>query len=227
MEDNYAVARRIFVDLAAGCNDHAGCCEGSCTHVWNYEQATAHLFGLLSRSMREVEFGHATRDSGAMSFRVNLPLAHAQEFNVAAADGQMGSVMKLYRDWRMSGDEEMLKRLWPHAKKAIQFAWIDGGWDGDRDGVMEGCQHNTMDIEYYGPNPEVGTWYLGALRAAEEMAKHVGDDAFAKTCRDLFERGSKGYESTCFNGEYYEQKIVPPGDAKLVATGLRLIRGQN
>jgi non-lysosomal glucosylceramidase len=208
-----------------GCNDHAGCCHGSCTHVWNYEQATAFLFSSMARSMRDVEFGHATRDNGYMSFRVNLPLLHATEAKPAAADGQMGTVMKLYRDWRMSGDDEMLKRLWPHAKKALQFAWIDGGWDGDRDGVMEGCQHNTMDIEYYGPNPEVGTWYLGALRAAEEMAKHVGDDGFARNCHDLFERGSKGYETTCFNGEYYEQKVVPPGDAKLIATDLRLGAG--
>ena len=35
---------------------------------------------------------------------------------------------------------------------------------------MEGCQHNTMDIEYYGPNAEIEFWYLGALKAAAAMA---------------------------------------------------------
>jgi len=208
-----------------GCNDHAGCCHGSCTHVWNYEQATAFLFGAMARSMRDVEFGHATQDSGYMSFRVNLPLIHATEAKPAAADGQMGSIMKLYRDWRMSGDDAMLKRLWPHAKKALEFAWIPGGWDADRDGVMEGCQHNTMDIEYYGPNPEVGFWYLGALRAAEEMARSIGDDAFARTCRDLFDRGSKSYDAQLFNGEYFEQKIIPPKSKQDIADGLRLGAG--
>ena len=61
----------------------------------------------------------------------------------------------------------------------MEFCWIEGGWDADRDGVMEGAQHNTMDVEYYGPNPQMGIWYLGALRAAEEMAGSLGDREFA------------------------------------------------
>jgi len=203
-----------------GCSNRRGCCHGSCTHVWNYEQATAFLFGGLARSMREVEFAHATDDKGLMSFRVNLPLDRAQQFNKAAADGQMGCIMKMYRDWQLSGDDEMLRQLWPHVKRALQFCWIEGGWDANRDGVMEGCQHNTMDVEYYGPNPQMGIWYLGALRAAEEMARHLGEDDFADTCRDLFERGSKWIDENLFNGEYYEHKIQPPKDRSEIAPSL-------
>ena len=44
----------------------------------------------------------------------------------------------------------------------------------DRDGVMEGEQHNTYDVEFYGANTMIGTLYLGALRAAEEMAADSG-----------------------------------------------------
>jgi uncharacterized protein (DUF608 family) len=137
----------------------------------------------------------------------------------------MGTLMKLYRDWRLSGDSEMLQRLWPRARKALEFAWVKGGWDADKDGVMEGCQHNTMDVEYYGPNPEIGVWYVGALRACEEMAKFVGDTGFADTCRDLFERGSKWLDANLFNGEYYEHKIVPAQSADSIADGLRLGSG--
>ncbi len=197
------------------------CCHGSCTHVWNYEQATAFLFGDLALGMREVEFAHATAPNGLMSFRVHLPLARAQEWGRAAADGQMGCVMKLYRDWQLSGDLDRLRALWPAARRALAFAWVPGGWDADRDGVMEGVQHNTMDVEYLGPNPQMGLWYLGALRAAEEMARHLGDLAFADACRDLFRRGGAWIDAHLWTGEYYEQEVRPVADAAAVAPGLR------
>jgi len=203
-----------------GCSNRRGCCHGSCTHVWNYEQATAFLFGDLAGSMREVEFAHATDDKGLMSFRVNLPLERAQDFGKAAADGQMGCIMKMYRDWQLSGDDQMLKDLWPHVKRALEFCWIEGGWDADQDGVMEGCQHNTMDVEYYGPNPQMGVWYLGALRSAEEMARYLGEDDFAANCHRLFEKGKQWIDENLFNGEYYEHQIRPPEDRSDIAPSL-------
>lgn len=192
-----------------GCDDTAGCCFGSCTHVWNYEQATAFLFGELAWGMREVEFNYATRADGGMSFRVDLPLEHAASWSLAAADGQMGCIMKLYRDWQLSGDTDKLRQLWPNARKALAFCWRPGGWDADKDGVMEGCQHNTMDVEYYGPNPQMGIWYLGALRAAEEMSRHLGETAFADECGDLYQRGRQWIDGNLFNGDYYEHEIRP------------------
>jgi hypothetical protein len=104
----------------------------------------------------------------------------------------------------------------------LAFCWIPGGWDADRDGVMEGCQHNTMDVEYFGPNPQMGIWYLGALRAAEEMARHIGDEPFAGTCRGLFESGRRWIDEHLFNGDYYEHEIRLPAQGDRVADGLRL-----
>jgi uncharacterized protein (DUF608 family) len=209
-----------------GSSNARGCCWGSCTHVWNYEQATAFLFGGLARSMRETEFLFATDEAGLMSFRVGLPLAsRACQLGKAAADGQMGCLMKAYRDWKLSGDDAWLQKLWPKVKKALAFAWIPGGWDADRDGVMEGCQHNTMDVEYYGPNPQMEFWYLGALRAVEEMAKGVGEEDFARTCRELFEKGRAWTGANLFNGEYFVHKIEPPRTEADVAPSLRVGMG--
>ena len=209
-----------------GCCDGNGCCSGSCTHVWNYETTTAFLFGDLARTMRNVEFLHATHpETGCMSFRVQLPLEREKGEGKAAADGQMGCIMKAHREWKLSGDSEWLNQLWPKVKKALEFCWIPGGWDADQDGVMEGCQHNTMDVEYYGPNPQMGAWYLGALAAAAEMADAVDDAQFAERCRDLLGRGSAWVDKNLFNGEYYEHQIWPPESAEAIAPQTRLNMG--
>jgi hypothetical protein len=133
----------------------------------------------------------------------------------------MGVLMRLYRDWKLCGNDDWLRRLWPAAKRALEFCWLPGGWDADRDGVMEGCQHNTMDVDYYGPNPQMGFWYLGALRAMEEMAKHLGETDFAAECRALFEKGSAWQDANLFNGEYYEQQVRPPGENAIFAPGTK------
>ncbi|MBP1840110.1 GH116 family glycosyl-hydrolase [Formosa algae] len=203
-----------------GIFDDYGSCFGSCTHVWNYEQTTAFLFGDLAKTMRDVEYNYATDDDGLMSFRVYLPLDQGQKWGKAAADGQMGSIMKFYREWQLSGDDAFLKKHWLKVKKTLEFCWIPGGWDADKNGVMEGSQHNTMDVEYFGPNPQMGFWYLGALKASEEMATYLGDNAFANTCKNLFKNGSEWMDTNLFNGEYYEQHIQPPMSADNVAESL-------
>ena len=193
---------------------------GTCTHVWNYEQTTPFMFGEIAQTMRDMEFGYATSKEGLMSFRMLLPLDSAQKWGRAAADGQMGCIMKFYREWQLSGDDAFLKKHWPMVKKALEFCWIKGGWDANKDGVMEGAQHNTMDVEYFGPNPQMGFWYLGALKATERMASYLGEKSFAATCKHLYENGSAWMDANLFNGEYYEQKIQPPMVADNVAPGL-------
>jgi uncharacterized protein (DUF608 family) len=189
-----------------GINDDRGCCHGNCTHVWNYETTTQHVFPSLARSMREQAFDLSERLNGILPIRLALPEGK-QTGGTTAADGTMGQIIKTYIDWQLSGDQVWLAELWPRVKKALEFAWVDGGWDGDRDGVMEGVQHNTYDVEFYGPNPMCGVYYLGALRAAEEMAKATGDNQFAGECRRLFTSGSKWIDQNLFNGEHYVQKI--------------------
>ncbi|HIG32806.1 MAG TPA: hypothetical protein EYQ09_05145 [Flavobacteriales bacterium] len=204
-----------------GTMDRFGSCFGSCTHVWNYEQATPFLFNDLAKTMREVEFEYATGEDGHMGFRTNLPLKKGSSgIDVAAADGQMGTIMKFYREWQLSGDSDFLIKHWPKIKKVLSYAWIENGWDGDVDGVMEGVQHNTMDVEYFGPNPQMQLWYLGALKAAEQMAIYMKDKSFAKKCKKLYKYGSQWTDSNLFNGEYYVHKIQTPQSEEKIAKGL-------
>ncbi len=194
-----------------GVMDNFGSCYGSCTHVWNYETATSFLFGDLAKTMRDVELTYGSKINGKMMNRVSLPLEiNTSLDHVAAADGQMGTVMRFYRDWILCGDMEFLKKYWLKIKEAISYAWIVNGWDANQDGVEEGEQHNTMDVNYYGPNPQMQFWYFGALKAGSVMAKAMNDEAFASKCDQVFQKGSLWVDKNLFNGEYYEQKITDP-----------------
>ena len=186
-----------------GCGDHAGCCPGSCTHVWNYAQALPHLFPQLERSLRLTEFDQSQDEEGHQCFRASLPIRPSGHDFHAAADGQLGGVMKVYREWRISGDREWLEGLWPRVKRSLAFA-IES-WDPDRRGVVLEPHHNTYDIEFWGADSMCTSIYLGALRAAAAMADALGDDE--EDYLLLYEKGRNHLESELWNGEYFHQEI--------------------
>jgi non-lysosomal glucosylceramidase len=188
-----------------GCNDSVGCCPMDCTHVWNYSQTEAFLYPTLARTMRETDFGDNVDDAGHMAFRTLLPLGRARWNWLAAADGQLGTLVRLSREWRLSGNGEWLRRLWPQAKAALAYALAE--WDKDGDGLPDAVQHNTYDIELVGPNPLTGTVALAAYRAVETMAEAVGDREAAGKCRDLFARARRRLDELCWNGAFYEQRV--------------------
>jgi len=188
-----------------GCGDQSGCCPLNCGHVWNYEQSLAFLFPSLERSMRETDFLNNVKPDGSMVFRTSLPLGSGVYWNFKpAADGQMGRIISLYRDWQISGDTAWLQKLWPKARKAMEYAGVS--WDANKDGLMEGEQHNTYDIEFFGPNSMMGGFYLGALHAATLMAAAVADWPAARSFLALYDKGRKSYDELLWNGEYYVQK---------------------
>lgn len=186
-----------------GCHDDRGCCHGTCTHVWNYAQALPHLFPELERGMRETELNEHQDLFGHQNFRVPLPIMQADHQFHAAADGQLGGIMKLYREWRVSGDLPWLKRMWPKAKRSLQYC-IET-WDPRRKGVLEEPHHNTYDIEFWGPDGMCSSVYLGALKAASLMAQSVGEPG--DDYDGLYRKGKRFLEEELFNGEYFEQRI--------------------
>jgi len=186
-----------------GCGDSSGCCHGSCTHVWNYAQAIPHLFPSLERTLRETEFGPSQSASGHQMFRSALPIRLVAHDFHAAADGQLGGIMKVYRDWRIHGDLEWLRGLWPKIKSSLNFC-IDT-WDPEGKGVVEEPHHNTYDIEFWGPDGMCTSFYLGALKAAVLMGKALGDEV--PIYATLLEKGTRRAETDLYNGEYFIQKI--------------------
>jgi uncharacterized protein (DUF608 family) len=186
-----------------GCGDNSGCCHGSCTHVWNYAQAIPHLFPSLERTLRETEFGPSQNDAGHQQFRSALPIRPLEHDFHAAADGQLGGIMKVYRDWRISGDTAWLRALWPRVKQSLDYCITT--WDPGHKGWVEEPHHNTYDIEFWGPDGMCTSFYLGALQAAALMAKAL-DDEVPLYC-ELLTRGAARAEAELFNGEYFIQHI--------------------
>ncbi len=193
-----------------GCSADSGCCEGSCSHVWNYAYALPYLFPELERSMRDLEYRYSMREDGSVSFRLKLPLGSGRFDFRACVDGQMGGVIKTYRDFKLCGDISWLREKWPAVKKSLEFAWCptnEDEWDADMDGVMEGRQHHTLDMELFGPSSWLNGFYLAALKAAAEMAELVGEPENAEKYRALFERGKKKTDEELYNGTYYIQRV--------------------
>jgi non-lysosomal glucosylceramidase len=194
-----------------GCFDDAGCCAGSCTHVWSYAYSLAFLFPSLEREMRRIEFQIETESDGYMTFR-NLK-SLGEEFiwtwgdqkPEAAVDGQLGSILRAYREWQLSGDLNWLKSIWAGIKRSMDFASVQ--WDTDQDFILDGKQHNTYDIEFYGPNPLSSIYFLAALRAVSAMAAELGEPALADRCQKAFEVSSQKLDALLWNGEYFIQKI--------------------
>jgi len=142
-----------------------GSCSGSCQHVWNYAQALSLLFPDLERSMRQAHFKYGMDTAGGLHFWLMLPLGikAKPDWFRPCVDGAFGEVMKTYREWKISGDDEWMKSLWPKVKKTVEFAWSPENqdkWDPGRTGILTGRQHHTLDMELFGPSGWLNGHYL-------------------------------------------------------------------
>jgi len=193
-----------------GLHEREGCCEGTCTHVWSYAYALCFLFPDLERSMRETELHYDTDENGCMQFRTMLPLGRPRGDFLPCVDGQMATIFKVYRDWKLTGDGQWVKDHWLDLKKVLEFAWSEHNaneWDRDQDGVLEGRQHHTLDRELFGPSAWLQGMYLAALKAAAELASFAGDTAAGDQYQKLYLQGRQFTDEQLFNGEYYIQKV--------------------
>ncbi|MBQ8510007.1 MAG: hypothetical protein IJ493_08890 [Clostridia bacterium] len=205
-----------------GLNEHSGSCEGTCTHVWNYAYVMAFLFPELERGIRENDYVYNQKPSGEMVFRTRIPFGRGIGGFRACVDGQMGGVIKVWREWKLCGNNDWLKSIWPEVKKSLEFAWSEENhdrWDRDKDGVLEGRQHHTLDMELFGPSSWLEGFYLGALKAGAEMAEAMGEPEAAKEYLALFEKGRAWCAENLFNGEYFDQKVDLADKAMLESFG--------
>jgi uncharacterized protein (DUF608 family) len=190
-----------------------GCCAGTCTHVWHYAQAVARLFPEFERILRErVDYADGIGfdpKTGIISHRAEEPVG-------PAVDGQAGNILRTYREHQMSPDGALLERLWPRVKASLEYLIRH---DPNADGLLEGAQHNTLDAQWFGVVPWLSSLYVAALRAGEAMAQERGDEAFARRCRSLADRGGRNLVEQLWNDSYgYFVQRADPAHAKAVGS---------
>ncbi|MHA2051819.1 MAG: GH116 family glycosyl-hydrolase, partial [Promethearchaeota archaeon] len=187
-----------------------GCCPLDCTHVWTYEFSLAHLFPSLERTMRETEF-KMQHDSGYLPHRAVVPLYLPQLLKEGnwdmigpAIDGMFSTILKIYRDFLITGDREFLKKTWPFILRLMNYIFEHD--DKELKGVIYSDQPNTYDCVIYGINSFIGSLYLVALLACERISKELRKLDWAEKFRKIYNSGQQILEHECWNGEYYIQK---------------------
>ncbi|MGF3056318.1 GH116 family glycosyl-hydrolase [Microbacterium sp. YY-01] len=188
-----------------------GSCPMNCTHVWQYEAALAGLWPQLERNMRDTELEVMQNPDGSIPHRLRVP-AYLPQMGYGiggpeepALDGMLATIVKSLRDVQRGAGLPWLEQHWPALLKLYHH--IAQRWDADGDGVLRGIQPSTHDIDLAGVNSFMGSLWLAALRALEEMARLVGDADTADEARDRFLRGSVAYDELLFDGTHYVQKL--------------------
>ena len=182
---------------------------GSNIHVYNYAQSIANLFPNLERSLREQELLRSLDENGHVNFRAALPDGPSEWAGLPAADGQLGGIMKVYRDYSISGDQKWLKKMYAPTKRSLDYC-IET-WDPKHKGIVEEPHHNTYDIEFWGPDGMNTSIYLGALSSMIELAKanFMNNDTLFYS--QLLQKGKKFFQNNLFNDFYFKQNVVFTG----------------
>ncbi len=137
-----------------------------------------HLFPALERTLRETEF-LVSQDEQEQNFATSPYPPPRTTF--AAADGQLGGI-EIYREWRISGDTQWMKKVSSYVtEKASIIASVHG--IRKRSGYSEEPHHNTYDIEFWGPDGMCTSFYLGSMTAMIAMCKELNQPSAAtKNC---------------------------------------------
>jgi hypothetical protein len=186
-----------------------GCCQPTCTHVWGYEQTLARLFPDLEKEMRRIDYQHQQRADGGVNNRTDVPSPPHPTGEQPFADGHASCILKAWREALNHPDDSWLKQYWPHVKRAVEYligrdAATAGG---EPAGVLRDDQWNTYDEALHGVTTFIGTYYLAALRAGEQWAQRMGDQAAADRFHGVFEKGRNKLIELCWNGEYFQQHL--------------------
>jgi non-lysosomal glucosylceramidase len=114
-------------------------------------------------------------------------------------------VLMIYRDYVFTGRKDLafLRETWPAVEEALHHLQQ---YDRTGDGLPQNDDYpdQTYDVWIvHGESAYCGGLWLAALRAAEEIARTLGDTAAATKYHNMFTKGQATYISKLWNGEYF------------------------
>ena len=177
-----------------------GCCPGTCTHVYQYAHAMSRIFPELEKDERvRVDLGIGYDDTTGM-IRIR------GEKTGPSIDGQAGTILRIYREYLMSPDDQILKEHWDKIKKAVVFVMQQ---DKNQDGMEDTAMENTLDALWSGEISWIVGLCIAAVFAGQKMAEEMQDPDFVQICKNYVEKGRKNMEKLLFNGEYFIHRPDP------------------
>lgn len=178
---------------------------GTCTHVFHYEQALGRVFPGLARQLRtQIDYGLSFTKEGIIKYRAELSDIGDHDGRGYAVDGHAGTILRAYREHTTAPNSDYLKTYWPKIKKSLEYMIAhDAEKSVKADGILEGIQYNTLDKMWYGKNAWISSMYNAALQAGAAMAKELGDKKFANKCEAISEMGKSNMTGQLFDGEYF------------------------
>lgn len=178
-----------------------GCCGLSTTDV-DYQGSfpIVALFPELKLSQMKQTIGHQNNlGQVPHNFAGDVDRVDA---GFARVDMNPQFVMMVYRDYLWTADKDYLASMWPHVQKAMVFT---ESLDTNGDGLPD---HNTA-IQTYdqwrmrGTPAYIASLWIGALRAAVQLATASGKSAEAGRWSSMLTKSSAAFDDKLFNGEYY------------------------
>jgi len=119
--------------------------------------------------------------------------------------------LQAYRDYLWTGDENLLRELWPHVKRAmdhdIQFDPADAGllYHYDRRQTGTAISSQTYDAwDFLGYAAYTNSIWIAALRACEEIARRLGDADYGARATAMREKAEENFLKLLWNGEYLD-----------------------
>ncbi len=183
--------------------------EGTCTHVFHYEQALGRVFPNMARQLREqIDFGLAWDKRGFVQYRAEHSHIGKHDGRGYAIDGHAGTILRAYREHSTATNSDFLDRNWQKIKASINYLIAqDAEKTGKPDGIIEGFQYHTLDRPWYGKISWISTLYNAALQVGVALGNEKGDKNFAKKCRSIAKLGYKNIPEELFNGEFFFNEL--------------------